>query len=93
MKMFCMVDYDHKIAKIKNTQKQSDLQHVTYLPFIFSQVLKWYSILGQKNNCLLSGNISIFLSVHTGPSFNTGSENTIQFSKFKGIGFEKNGGF
>ena len=30
---------------------------------------------------------------HTGPSFNTGTENTIQVSKFKRIGFEKNGGF
>ena len=27
--------------------------------------------------------------MHTGPSFNTGSENTIQVSKFKRIGFEK----
>ena len=26
---------------------------------------------------------------HTGPSFNTGTENTIQVSKFKRIGFEK----
>ena len=26
---------------------------------------------------------------HTGPSFNTGTENTIQVSKCKGIGFEK----
>ena len=26
---------------------------------------------------------------HTGPSFNTGTENTIQVSKFKHIGFEK----
>ena len=25
---------------------------------------------------------------HTGPSFNTGTENTIQVSKFKRIGFE-----
>ena len=25
---------------------------------------------------------------HTGPSFNTGTENTIQISKFKRIGFE-----
>ena len=30
---------------------------------------------------------------HTGPSFNTGTENTIQVSKFKRIGFENNGGF
>ena len=30
---------------------------------------------------------------HTGPPFNTGTENTIQVSKFKRIGFEKNGGF
>ena len=26
---------------------------------------------------------------HTGPSFNTGTENTIQVSKFKRIGFDK----
>ena len=31
---------------------------------------------------------SIFLD-HAGPSFNTGTENTIQVSKFKRIGFEK----
>ena len=27
--------------------------------------------------------------IHTGSSFNTGTENTIQVSKFKRIGFEK----
>ena len=31
------------------------------------------------------------LNNHTGPSFNTGTENTIQVSKFKRIGFEKTG--
>ena len=29
------------------------------------------------------------LEPHTGPSFNTGTENTIQVSKFKRIGFDK----
>ena len=30
---------------------------------------------------------------HTGASFNTGTENTIQISKFQRIGLEKNDGF
>ena len=38
-------------------------------------------------------NIFNIYSIHAGPSFNTGTENTIQVSKFKRIGFEKNGGF
>ena len=31
----------------------------------------------------------VLIVIHTGPSFNTGTENTIQVSKFKRIGFEK----
>ena len=33
------------------------------------------------------------MKYYTGPSFNTGTENTIQVSKFKRIGFEQKGGF
>ena len=53
--------------------------------FFYVNVICLFNFLHRASLC--------FSYNHTGPSFNTGTENTIQVSKFKRIGFENNGGF